>query len=161
MHPLQTLSWYQSDNFIVLTFDKVDTLCFSYNLNDCLAVSVLLLSLSSLARYFGLPQHGQVLLAGDFSNLCDKVSKTAVKRRKRQTMLDDYFNKKWEDFISKNTICGKLFTSKDNYCKLFMQGPCLNVVSDTVFDETFFNITVSVHSVTLCCSARKLKSCID
>ena len=52
-------------------------------------------------------------------------------------MLDDYFNKKWEDFISKNTICGKLFTSKDHYCKLFMQGPCLNVVSDTVFDETF------------------------
>ena len=92
----------------------------NYNLNDCLAVSVLLLSLSSLARYFGLPQHGQVLLAGDFSNLCDKVSKTAVKRRKRQTMLDDYFNKKWEDFISKNTICGKLFTTKDNYCKLFM-----------------------------------------
>ena len=29
---LQTLSWYQSDNFFVLTLDKVDTLYFSYNM---------------------------------------------------------------------------------------------------------------------------------
>ena len=63
-------------------------------LNDRLAVSVLLIKSFSLARYFGSPQHGQVLLAGDFSNLHDKVSKTAVKRRKRQSMLSDYFNKK-------------------------------------------------------------------
>ena len=29
------------------------------------------------------------------------------------------------------------------------------------FDEKLFNITVSVHSVTFCCSARKLKNFID
>ena len=32
---------------------------------------------------------------------------------------NDYFNKKWEDCISKNTICGQLFTSRNNYCKQF------------------------------------------
>ena len=29
---LQTLSWYQSDNFFVLTLDKADTLYFSYDM---------------------------------------------------------------------------------------------------------------------------------
>ena len=29
---LRTLSWYQSDNFIVLTLGKADTLYFSYNI---------------------------------------------------------------------------------------------------------------------------------
>ena len=29
---LRTLSWYQSDNFIVLTLDKADTLYYSYNI---------------------------------------------------------------------------------------------------------------------------------
>ena len=64
-----------------------------------------------------LVKHGQVLLAGDFSNLCYKVSETAVKRGKRQSTLDDYFNKNQEDFISKTTICGQLFTSRETYCK--------------------------------------------
>ena len=29
---LQTLSWYQSDNFIGLTLNRADTLYFSYNI---------------------------------------------------------------------------------------------------------------------------------
>ena len=48
---------------------------------------------------------GKSYWQGDFSNLCDKVSETAVKRGKRRSTLDDNFNKNQEDFISKNSIC--------------------------------------------------------
>ena len=40
-------------------------------------------TVQEIHRFF--VKHGQVLLAGDFSNLCYKVSETAVKRGKRQS----------------------------------------------------------------------------
>ena len=49
-------------------------------------------SVQEIQRF--LVQHGQVSLASDFSSLGDKVSETAVKRRKHQSTLDDYFKKK-------------------------------------------------------------------
>ena len=38
---------------------------------------------------------------------------------------------------------------------------CLNVVSDTVFDEKLFNNKDSVYSILFCCSMQKFKNFID